>query len=219
RAAFLDNWAEAAAEHGHVWRLPDVLARGQDRVTPAGTSEVQVVRSTASAGWSDVSAVTELATAMAKRRLLIGTAYFTPDPATVEQLCEAARRGVEVEIMLPWPHMDIRVSQLAGSDAITPLLSCGVSVQVYQPTMYHAKITLVDEDIAIIGSANFNRRSAQRDDEVCLVCRDAELAATLRTHWEEDRTRCAPVNLKRWRRRGTWRRLKERAARIIKPMV
>lgn len=219
RAGFLDNWAEAVAEDGAAWRLPRILEAGEDRVEPAGVAEVQVVRSTASVGWSDVAAMTELAIAMARRSLRIGTAYFTPDEATVQQLAQAAQRGVAVEIMLPWPHMDMRVSQLAGAKAITPLLSAGVALHVFQPTMYHAKITLIDGEAAIVGSANFNRRSAEQDDELCMVCRDPALLAALEAHWREDLVRCAPIDLRRWRRRGAWQRAKERAARLIRPAV
>ena len=131
----------------------------------------------------------------------------------------AARRGVAVEIMLPWPHLDTRVSQLAGAESIAPLLEAGVSVQVFQPTMFHAKLMLLDREVAIIGSANFNRRSAQQDDELSLVCRDAGLAETLAAHWREDLARCQPIDLARRRRRGAWRRLKERAARAVRPEV
>jgi cardiolipin synthase len=219
RAAFMGNWAEALNEAGAAQPLADLLEAGEDEVARPGTAEVQVVRSSARIAWSDVAAMMELAIASARRSLRICTAYFTPDETTAEQLAAAARRGVAVEIMIPWPHMDMRVSQLAGADAIAPLLRAGVGFQVFQPTMYHAKQVLIDDDVAVIGSANFNRRSAEQDDEVCLVCRDPALVAALSAHWEEDLARCAEVDLHRWRRRGAWQRLKESAARVVRRAV
>jgi cardiolipin synthase len=178
-----------------------------------------VLCSSAGSLWSEVAGMTELAIGLAQRSLRIGTAYFVPDAPTTAALAAAARRGVAVELMLPWPYMDTRVSQLAGAAAFTPLLRAGVTIQVFRPTMYHAKLILLDDTVAVIGSANFNRRSAWQDEEVCLVCQDPELNAALAADWAEDLARCEPIDLRRWRRRGTWQRVKEAAARVVKPMA
>jgi cardiolipin synthase A/B len=226
RAAFFGNWAEAVAGEEGISDLPEALAADGDaaeddapEAAAGGAAAVQVVRSSASFGWSDVAAMMDVAIASARRSLRIGTAYFTPDDATVARLVAAAGRGVDVEVMLPWPHTDVRISQLAGARAFTPLLRAGVRIQVFQPTMYHAKILLLDGGAAIVGSANFNRRSAWQDEEVCLVCLDPALARVLARDWEEDLRRCRPIELSRWRRRGAWPWLKERAARLLHPVV
>jgi len=219
RAAFYGNWAEAVAEEEALPGLVAALTPGEDRVAQPGDALVQVVRSSASYGWSDVAAMTELAIGVARRSLRIGTAYFTPDEATARALIAAAERGVRVEVMLPWPHMDTRVSQLAGADAIAPLLKAGAAFHIFQPTMYHAKLMLVDDTLSIVGSANFNRRSAWQDEEVCLVCLDPALARVLAADWEADLARTRPIELRRWQRRGVWRRAQETVARLIRPMV
>jgi len=219
RAAFYGNWAEAVAEEEALPGLVEALTPGEDRVAQPGDALVQVVRSSASYGWSDVAAMTELAIGVARRSLRIGTAYFTPDEATTRALIAAAERGVRVEVMLPWPHMDTRVSQLAGADAIAPLLRAGAAFHIFQPTMYHAKLMLVDDTLSIVGSANFNRRSAWQDEEVCLVCLDPALARVLAADWETDLARTRPIELRRWRRRGVCRRAQETVARLIRPMV
>ena len=219
RAAFYGNWCEAVAEEGTAPSLAEALAPGADAPPRPGNAMTQVVRSSATNGWSDVVAMTEIAIASARHNLRIGTAYFTPDEATTAALVSAAARGVAVEVMLPWPHMDTRVSQLAGADAVAPLLEAGVRIHVFQPAMYHAKLILVDETISVVGSANFNRRSAWQDDEVCMVCLDKDLARVLARDWAEDVARCQPMRLQAWRKRGLWRRLGEAAARLIRPAV
>lgn len=221
RAGFLGNWAEAVAEStpSPAWHLPELEAEDSHEAPRPGEALAQVVRSTAGFGWSDIATLTETAIGLARRSLRIGTAYFAPDEPTTVQLITAARRGVRVEVMLPWPHLDNRVSQLAGAEAIAPLLDAGVSVQVFQPTMYHAKLMLLDEEWCVIGSANFNRRSAQQDDELCLVLHDPALRAVLDADWEEDLARCEPIDLRRWRRRGVLRRLTEKAARLVRSEV
>lgn len=215
RAAFNGNKAEAVAEeHG-----TPPLAPGLGRTEHPGRACVQVVRSLASYGWSDVVAMTGLAIDVARHTLRIGTSYFTPDGPTTRALVEPARRRVQVEILLPWPHLDKGFSQLAGADAIAPLLEAGVAIHVFQRTMYHAKVILEDDSLSIIGSANFNRRSAWQDEEVCLVCLDAGLSRRLAADWEEDVARSKPIDLEAWRTRGPGRRLHEAAARLIRPMV
>jgi cardiolipin synthase len=219
RSAFLANWAEALVEDGKARRLPDLACEPAPPAGQPGPALVQVVRSSAGPRWSEVAAMVELAIATTRDALRVGTAYFTPDEATVAQLCEAARRGVRVEFMLPWGHMDQRVSQLAGAEAYAPLLEAGVRLHVFQPTMYHAKIMLLDPPWCVVGSANFNRRSAEQDDEVCLVVHDPGLYAALGADWDADLGRCEPIDLRRWRRRGPWQRAKEAAAQLVRPAV
>jgi cardiolipin synthase len=219
RAAFLGNWAEAVAEEKAAPPIDELLNAGDDEPARPGQARVQVVRSSASYGWSDVVAMVALAIGLARRSLRIATAYFTPDDATTAALVRAARRGVAVEILIPWPEMDMRVSQLAGAEQIAPLLEAGITIHVFQPTMFHAKLILVDDALSIVGSANFNRRSAWQDEEVCLVCLDEELARVLAADWAEDVARCRPIELERWRRRGLGQRAREAAARLVRPMV
>ncbi|HEV7266111.1 MAG TPA: phospholipase D-like domain-containing protein [Falsiroseomonas sp.] len=219
RAAFLGNWAEAIAEDRSTPPISELLTAGEDEPDRPGEARVQVVRSSASYGWSDVVAMVELAIGLAQQSLRIATAYFTPDEATTAALASAARRGVAVEILIPWPEMDTRVSQLAGADQIAPLLEAGVTIHVFQPTMFHAKLILVDGAISIVGSANFNRRSAWQDEEVCLVCLDADLACVLAADWAEDVARSRPIEIGRWRKRGLGQRAREAAARLVRPMV
>ena len=92
----------------------------------------------------------------------------------------------EVEILLPGPHTDKRVCQLAGQHYYDDLTACGVKIYQYQPTMMHAKIITVDGVASLIGSTNFNRRSLDHDEEVMLAVLDEEFTATLDEHFDED---------------------------------
>ena len=67
-------------------------------------------------------------------------AYFAPDEFFLDRLCAAAQRGVEVDVLLPGPHADKRVCQLASEAAYDQLVCCGVRVWNFQPSMMHAKI-------------------------------------------------------------------------------
>ncbi|MET8078139.1 phospholipase D-like domain-containing protein [Streptomyces sp. NPDC005303] len=203
-AAFAQNWAECHSE----------LFDTRDRFTEhpqAGSSVVQVVRGSASIGWQDMQTLIRIMLSSAEERFRLATAYFAPDAYFVDLLCETARRGVRVEILLPGPHTDQRACLLAGQHHYTRLLRAGVRIRQYQPTMMHAKIITVDSVASLIGSTNFNRRSMDHDEEVMLAVLDEEFTASLDRDYEADLERSEEIDLHRWRRRSVLRRVEEAA--------
>jgi cardiolipin synthase A/B len=203
-AAFAQNWAECH----------DELFDGRDRFVghePEGGAVVQVVRGSASFGWQDMQTLLRVMLESAEERFRLATAYFAPDAYFVELLCAAARRGVEVEILLPGPHTDKRVCQLAGQHYYEDLTACGVKIYQYQPTMMHAKVITVDRVAALVGSTNFNRRSLDHDEEIMLAVLDEEFTATLDAHFEEDIGNGVLIEGGRWKRRSVAQRVREAA--------
>ncbi|MCM2423490.1 phospholipase D-like domain-containing protein [Streptomyces sp. RKAG293] len=201
-AAFAQNWAECHAD----------LFDDRDRFiehTPQGDAIVQVVRGSASFGWQDMQTLIRVVIESAQERLRLATAYFAPDAYFIHLLCEAARRGVEVEILLPGPHTDKRVCQLAGQNFYEELVAAGVKIWQYQPTMMHAKVITIDHVASLIGSTNFNRRSLDHDEEVMLAVLDETFTATLDGHFEEDRAVSELIESGSWNRRSSLQRLQE----------
>jgi cardiolipin synthase len=208
-AAFAQNWAECA----------DVLFDERDRFVEHGSqggSVVQVVRGSASFGWQDMQTLLRVVLETAQERVRLATAYFAPDPYFIELLCATARRGVEVEILLPGPHTDQRVCQLAGQNHYEELLACGVRIWHYQPTMMHAKTVTVDGIAALVGSTNLNRRSMDHDEEVMLVVLDEDFAAELDRDYDADLRRSVRIVGARWRRRPVTQRARELAVLPIR---
>ncbi|WP_328583773.1 phospholipase D-like domain-containing protein [Streptomyces sp. NBC_00370] len=203
-AAFAQNWAECH----------DELFDDRDRfISPAaqGDAVVQVVRGSASFGWQDMQTLFRVVIESAEERIRLATAYFAPDAYFIELLCAAARRGVEIEILLPGPHTDKRVCQLAGQRYYEDLNACGVKIFQYQPTMLHTKVITVDRTMALIGSTNFNRRSLDHDEEVMLAVLDPAFTATLDGHFTEDLQHSELIRPGRWKRRSPLQRAKETA--------
>ncbi|MCZ4102820.1 cardiolipin synthase B [Streptomyces sp. SID13666] len=201
-AAFAQNWAECHAD----------LFDDRDRFiehAPQGDAIVQVVRGSASFGWQDMQTLIRVVIESAQERLRLATAYFAPDAFFIHLLCEAARRGVEVEILLPGPHTDKRVCQLAGQNFYEELVAAGVKIWQYQPTMMHAKVITIDHVASLIGSTNFNRRSLDHDEEVMLAVLDETFTATLDGHFEEDRAVSELIESGSWNRRSSMQRLQE----------
>ncbi len=203
RAAFLDNWLEASPVF-----YDERVDRFPEQPQP-GSSTVLCVRGAAEVGQSDVATLFHALIQAARHRIRIATAYFVPDEEMIQLLCDAAARGVEVQILLPGDHADKRFVQLASEHAYESLLECGVGVWAFQPSMLHAKIMTVDGEVANLGSANVNRRSTQCDEEINLVALDRDIVARLDEQFEEDLDRSLRIRHGRWNRRPWRQRIQE----------
>jgi cardiolipin synthase len=209
RAAFLDNWAETdpVLFDDNIDRFPD-----QPKV---GTSIVQCVRGASETGWSDIATLFSTLLQLATERVRLTTAYFVPDEDLTNRLCGAAGRGVKVEIILPGPFADKRFVQLAGEATYEALLSSGVKIWHFQPTMLHAKVMTVDGLIANVGSANLNSRSVALDEEINVVVIAPGLVQILDEQFDEDLSRSIAIEPGRWEHRSIAQRLAER---VVQPL-
>jgi cardiolipin synthase len=209
QSAFIQNWAETGRD------LYD--ADDEFPVQPQeGTSTVQVVRGSASLGWDDMQSAFHVMLGSARERLRIATAYFAPDADFLATLCAAPQRGVDVDLLLPGPHADKRVSQLTSEGIYERLVDCGVKVWTFQPSMMHQKVMTVDGVASIVGSSNFNRRSLDHDEEVVLIALDRDLTATLDANLDDDFARSVEIDLTRWRNRSSAQRVRETVVRPIR---
>lgn len=207
--AFISNWVEAGAP-------PDPGQLSEPPVFEAtGSAAIQVLRTSAAVNYSDIATLFRLLIVLSRKRLRITTGYFVPDEPTMMLLEDAAARGVQIDILMPGPYTDSRVARMAGEAVYDRLLSAGIRLFRYQPTMLHAKILLLDDALAVVGSANFNHRSMGKDDEIVLTVIDEDLFAGLSADFEHDRSRCEAVSLETWRKRGPWQRLRELVGRLL----
>lgn len=207
QAAFYDNWNEAGPWEPHSPR--------EDSLTEPGDVPVMVFRSSSTIGWTDMATLFRTMVYCAEREIRLVSGYFVPDPPLIDLLKRAAGRGVDVRILIPGPHTDTRLSQLAGSVGVGELLRAGVRIWKYQKTMLHAKLAMVDADVAFVGSPNLNRRSMGKDEECGVVALTRELTARLRDDFDDDCANARELEAGQWSSRGRWRRTKERAAHLI----
>jgi cardiolipin synthase len=205
RGGFYEDWMEAADT------IAPALEHGTE-LAPCGGCEMQVTLGQASYGWGDIARLQDALMRLAERRIRIQTPYFAPTEMQVAALLDARRRGVEVEVMIPGPHIDKRVSELAGSDEISCLLKAGTKLWRFQPTMLHSKLVSIDGEAVSVGTANFNTRSVRKDSELMVTVLDGDFAAQMDAVWDADLRHCRQDRLQDWRKRGMVRRLKERLA-------
>ncbi|MCW2713041.1 MAG: ywiE, partial [Frankiales bacterium] len=203
-ASFAQNWAET----GHP--LIDARRRFPDHET-TGSSVVQVARGSASVGWNDMATVFRVMIESATQRLRMMTAYFVPDACFQQLFLDAVERGVQVDIMLPGPHADKRVCQLASESIYSTLVEGGVSIWAFQPSMLHAKVLTVDGVASVIGSANMNRRSMNHDEEVVLSVLDPAVTRRLEQDFDDELPRCVRVDPVRWQDRSLRQKASEKA--------
>ncbi len=203
RAAFVNNWAETGRP---------LFDDGVDRFAAqprAGRSPVQVVRGGARTGWGDLPTLVRVLLELARERVYIAAAYFVPDEDTLELLCRTARRGVDVDLLVNGAHADKRLSRLASEAQYEALLTAGVRVWCFAPTMLHLKLVSVDGVVASVGSANFNSRSLILDEEVNLVVLDPEVVENLDSDFRADLERAEAIDVESWADRALTRKALE----------
>lgn len=205
--AFWHNWFEIRPH-----QIAEFQIGAQPQPRP-GVAEIQVVRSAAAGSSSDAENVMKSIIHLTHRSLRIATPYFVPDDFFLELLCRKARAGVDITLLVPGPYLDKRFERWAGREKFDLLLNSGVRLFRYQRTMIHCKIILVDEELCCIGTANFNRRSLGKDDELLLNVFDAETAAALKQHFDEDLELSEQATDSSWRHRNMVSRIGETLTR------
>jgi cardiolipin synthase len=210
QGAFAEHWLEGTGEVlGGDGYLPDL-----DPANDGGP--MQLVRSSAKVGDTNVEALYYLAIASARESLHLTAAYFVPRPAFTDALCSAARRDVDVRILVPGPHIDKGLVRVAGRAAYSELLEAGARIHEFEPTMLHAKTLCIDGRWSAVGTVNFDNRSFQLHDEVALCVWDRRFAGELETAFERDLERSDEIDAERWRSRGARQRVIEAATTVLR---
>ena len=213
QGAFCENWLEATGEVLAGEDYLPVLERLPDGICG------QVTRSAAGAGDTNIETLFYLAIAAARERLWLTTAYFVPRPALVKVLTAASKRGVDVRLLVPGPHMNHKIARVAGRSNYSKLMKTGVRVYEYQPTMLHAKTLVADGTWATIGSTNFDNRSFALNDEANISFYDHPLAKKLEEQFLFDLEKSKEFQPRRWDRRAIWQKIVEKVSNLFGPQL
>lgn len=146
-----------------------------------------------------------------RRSISVTCSYFVPDRKLRKALYTACARGVRVRLLLP-DRTDVRIAQLAGQAIFDKLLSCGIEIYLWKPTILHAKTAVVDDDWATIGTANLDNFSFLLNLETNLVAVGGTMGVELAEQFEKDLASTRRLTLAEWRRRPRIPRLLERLA-------
>jgi cardiolipin synthase A/B len=145
--------------------------------------------------------------AAARTRIVICSPYFIPDRGIRSELIAARQRGVSVEVITGGSHTDHHLVRRAGRKRFGPLLRAGVAIHEYERGMLHAKVMLVDDRWAVLGSTNFDHRSFSINDEVNVALMSAPLVSALLEDFAADRRASRPFTYDDWLARSMRERL------------
>jgi cardiolipin synthase len=151
-------------------------------------------------------------------RVVLTTPYFIPSPQFVSAMCNAARRGVAVHLIVDRASNKPFV-QFAQESYYDTLLEAGVAIHGYHGNFLHAKLMSVDESVALIGSSNLDRRSFELNEEVTVLIYDPAVAADLWTIEQGYLAKSDTVDPAAWAKRPALKRLLQNVARLFDALM
>jgi len=154
----------------------------------------------------------------ARRNLWITNAYFAPGWSAVRVLGEAAQRGVDVRLLLPG-RTDVPIVRHAAHGYYERLLSKGVRIFEYQTAILHAKSLVADGCVSVVGSTNLDFRSFLFNAECDLALLDEVMALRMEEAFEEDLRGAVEVHRTLWRRRPVLKKMGDRLACWLAPVL
>jgi cardiolipin synthase len=200
-ASFYENWLESGG----------LSAPALDPRQPPQNTGAQsvVVWSNPTGGASNVKLLYLLSIAGAREQIDIQSPYFILDESTRWSLNAAVERGVRVRVVTDGDVTDAKPVKDASRDGYQALLDAGIEIYEYEPTMMHVKAMVVDGVWSVIGSANFDNRSFELNDELTVGVQDRELADALTRDFEADIKKSIKLEAAAWRERPLWQKARE----------
>lgn len=179
----------------------------------AGDKVVRVLASDPG-GKFEIYKAYNLAIQQARKSIHLTAAYFVPDRQTAEALTAAARRGVDVKIVLPGVS-DSGLVFYAGHGFYQDLLDSGVRIYQLKLAVLHAKTAVIDGNWSTVGSSNIDTRSFLHNSELNVVVLGDAFGSDMEKAFDEDLRDSTEITPEAWRHRPVGDRLKEWAARFM----
>lgn len=154
----------------------------------------------------------------ATKTIDITTPYFVPETDIIMALKTAVARGVRVRLLVP-RHIDQKIVGLASRTYYGELIEAGVQIYQYDKGMIHAKVLTIDEEIAAVGSANYDMRSFRLNYEVCQVLYSTDVAMELTHQFERDLADSVPLRIEDLLQRSLTERIVEQGSRLLSPLL
>ena len=198
---FMDTWARQKGK-------PMANADYFPQIGRQGDVVVRAIGGTSTEPYSQIYATLVSAIRSASTSILLANAYFDPDPQLMGALTDAARRGVDVQILLP-SVSDTWLVSAAGRRHYGELLEAGVKIWQRQGVLLHSKTTLIDGVWSAVGSTNLDRRSFLHNDEIDAIVLSAAFGDQMRAAFQADLKQSEPLTLAQWQHRGLWLRMQE----------
>jgi cardiolipin synthase len=203
---YIRNWASQDSED---LREADYFPQPQI----AGDKVVRVLGS-APGGKFEIYKAYSLAIQEAQKSIHLTSAYFVPDRQTIDALIAAARRGVDVKVVLPGVS-DSGLVFYAAHNLYDELLQGGIKIYHLKLAVLHAKTGVIDGTWSTVGSTNIDTRSFLHNSELNVVVLGESFGTEMEKAFQEDLRDSTEITLEAWRHRPWRDRLREWAARVM----
>lgn len=209
QVAWLEDW--------HYATQKDVTDDALFADPAPGPISAQVIPAGPDNDWEPIHRMQVEAIHRAEHRVWLATPYFVPSRAALFALEGAAMRGLDVRVVIP-KRSDSRLVTAAARSYFDKLLKAGVRVYEFGPRMLHSKALLVDSDLAMVGTSNFDTRSFALNFEIVMLFCDQGVAETLEASLVADMAASAEVTAGS-RKPPFLSRLGEATARLFSPIL
>ncbi|HEX6249382.1 MAG TPA: cardiolipin synthase [Nocardioidaceae bacterium] len=216
-ASYLSLFAATWSRNGRSEDLFTGYLAAVDDHREAGVP-VQVLHSSVSTAFPTLRDVFLVALMNARRRVWVQSPYFVPDEPLITAMCVAATSGIDVRLMMTGVP-DKKIPFYAAHTYFGKLLEAGVTVYRYDAGFLHAKTVTVDDDVAIIGTCNWDIRSLLLHDEVVSVFYDEPIARASGDRYEQDIKACSEVTMADLSRLSGRERLRNSVYRLLSRLL
>ncbi|MGZ4113285.1 MAG: cardiolipin synthase [Tumebacillaceae bacterium] len=211
QTTFLNDWYFITREQVTDGKYYPQSALLEKRLT-------QIVASGPDSDWESIRQVFFTALATAQRKVYVETPYFVPDESITMALKTAALSGLDVRLIVQGVP-EYKLTYWASRSYFDELLKAGVKVYKYQKGILHAKVALIDDVVAIVGSANIDIRSFQLNFEISALLYNRETVARLERDFQQDLVNSSEVQFEVYDKRPLSDRFKESGARLLSPLL
>lgn len=210
QSIFLKEWMFVSGKHvTGVGLYPDLQTYGN--------KSAQIISSGPDTKQHNILQLYFGAITNAQQKIILITPYFIPDPSLRMALKTAAISGLDVKVVYPFKS-DSPAVNYASSSYFEELMEAGVHIYEYQKGFMHAKILIIDDNFATVGSANVDLRSFYSNFELNAVLFDKKTIRRLEADCAIDLRNSTELKLEVFRSRSRWHRTKEIAARLLSPL-
>jgi cardiolipin synthase len=211
QTVFLNDWNVATHEdvNGPLY-YPQPLQLGSQLTQIAATGP--------DSDWGSMLQIFFVALTSAEKTIYIETPYFIPDEGSVMALKTAALSGLDVRIILMGVP-DHKITYWASLSYVEELLESGVRIYRYTKGILHAKVLILDSEIGVVGSTNFDLRSFSLNFEISAFIYNRKFAQRLEQDFQQDLADSEELIMEKYKLRPLSNRIKESSARLFSPLL
>ncbi|RUT05674.1 cardiolipin synthase B [Dulcicalothrix desertica PCC 7102] len=208
---FLQNWAYTGGTVD--------LAEGTFRSQPEAENKFYITNDTSTLSESTMRMLFQISFLAARKRIWIGSPYFVPDANTRNVLIQAKNKGIDVRVLTMGRKNDKPIVHFASRELYGELLKAGIQICEYQPSMMHAKVTLIDNSWVSAGSANFDPRSYHHNDELNVSTSNPQLVNKIENFFVKSLASSRCFSYSEWENRAFIEKMQGQLGLIVKPLL